>query len=416
MITEKLLTDFIADYETRYDYYEAASRICHEQLEKLAIANGIRSIVTHRAKSSESLENKVREKSRKKTYRRIDKIYDDICDLAGVRLALFFPADRDSIDELINKNFNVLLEKRFPDQSTFNIPDYKKRFSGYWATHYRLNLKPSLISAENKKYVSALIEVQVASVLMLAWAEVEHDLIYKPSSGMISEDEYKIIDQLNGMVLEGEIALELLQKAIDIRLKVGTTSFSNQYELAAYLVPKAKEMKLRIGRVLTLYHLLKVINLDTPNSFDPYIPDMPNNRPLADQILDRLIAENPSYSDKYASILAQREKKRESDEVLREYERLLGRFLRTWVALENILERIIESRGLAVIKTRLFSPSYLHSLDIFPERIIKNINRIRLFRNKLVHSLVKPEDYIINGYLGELQELLSVLEKENHSA
>ena len=43
---------------------------------------------------------------------------------------------------------------------------------------------------------------------MHAWSEVEHDLIYKPLQGTLSKEELAILDELNGLVLAGEIALE----------------------------------------------------------------------------------------------------------------------------------------------------------------------------------------------------------------
>lgn len=48
---------------------------------------------------------------------------------------------------------------------------------------------------------------------MHAWSEVEHDLIYKPLQGTLSKEELAILDELNGLVLAGEIALERLQAA-----------------------------------------------------------------------------------------------------------------------------------------------------------------------------------------------------------
>ncbi len=41
---------------------------------------------------------------------------------------------------------------------------------------------------------------------MHAWSEVEHDLTYKPMQGTLSEEELSILDELNGLVLAGEIA------------------------------------------------------------------------------------------------------------------------------------------------------------------------------------------------------------------
>lgn len=68
------------------------------------------------------------------------------------------------------------------------------------------------LSEAEKRYAVARVEVQVASVLMHAWSEVEHDLVYKPLQGGLSTEEYAILDELNGLVMAGEIALESVIK------------------------------------------------------------------------------------------------------------------------------------------------------------------------------------------------------------
>lgn len=74
---------------------------------------------------------------------------------------------------------------------------------------------------------------------MHAWAEVEHDLVYKPLQGKLSEEEYSILDELNGLVLAGEIALERLQRAGERRVATSGRLFDNHYDLAAYLLNRA---------------------------------------------------------------------------------------------------------------------------------------------------------------------------------
>lgn len=70
-----------------------------------------------------------------------------------------------------------------------------------------MQLRDVSLSEAQKRYAEARVEIQVASVVMHAWAEVEHDLVYKPLAGELSQDEYAILDELNGLVMAGEIAL-----------------------------------------------------------------------------------------------------------------------------------------------------------------------------------------------------------------
>ena len=73
-------------------------------------------------------------------------------------------------------------------------------------------MRDEILNESQRKYGAARIEIQVASLIMHAWSEVEHDLIYKPMQGTLSEEELSILDELNGLVLAGEIALERLQQ------------------------------------------------------------------------------------------------------------------------------------------------------------------------------------------------------------
>ncbi len=168
-------------------------------------------MVTSRAKSPLRLEDKVRQRMPEKHYQTVEDIFVDIVDLAGCRVALYFPADREQVRNLV-KNLFQLVEpaKEFPTKAT---PSYEKRFSGYWATHYRVQLYERDLNDTQKRYAQARIEIQVASVLMHGWSEVEHDLVYKPLQGHLSVEEYAILDELNGLVMAGEIALERLQKS-----------------------------------------------------------------------------------------------------------------------------------------------------------------------------------------------------------
>src|SRR5437763_624492 len=231
-----LIEEFIARYRREFDYYDQTARLVAQALDSNLQAAGIRSMVTSRAKSPSRLEAKVRQRARSKTYATPEDISADIVVLAGARVALYFPGERDQVDRLVRQLF-VLLEpsKEFPASSK---PTYKKRFSGYWATHYRVQLKESSLGTAQQRYAEARVEIQVASVLMHAWSEVEHDLVYKPFEGTLSDTEYAILDELNGLVIAGEIALELLQKAGETRVAGSERQFENHYDLASHLLSR----------------------------------------------------------------------------------------------------------------------------------------------------------------------------------
>ena len=53
---------------------------------------------------------------------------------------------------------------------------------------------------------------------MHAWAEVEHDLTYKQKKGTVSYDEHESLDEINGLVLAGELSLQRLQRISELRI------------------------------------------------------------------------------------------------------------------------------------------------------------------------------------------------------
>ena len=45
------------------------------------------------------------------------ELEQDICDLSGVRVALYFPKDRDKVKDIIEEKFNLIENpKEFPDK------------------------------------------------------------------------------------------------------------------------------------------------------------------------------------------------------------------------------------------------------------------------------------------------------------
>ena len=196
------ISQFIENYKQNILHYESVGRLTEDLLSEALSAAGIRAIVTSRIKHPNRLLSKVMERNKHRAlpYQTIQEIYDDIADLIGLRVSLYFPGDRKNVDQVICDLFQVSEIRQFPIHTASYT--FHRRFPGYCATHYRVFVQNSV-----------RIEIQVASVLMHAWSEVEHDLVYKPTQGELSDEELSILDELNGLVLTGEIALERLQKA-----------------------------------------------------------------------------------------------------------------------------------------------------------------------------------------------------------
>ncbi|MEU7612335.1 RelA/SpoT domain-containing protein [Micromonospora sp. NPDC049204] len=396
-----LIEEFIARYTKEYDFYEQAGRLAAQELEATLQAAGIRSIVTHRAKSRDRLREKCLQRGRKRGgYKSVEEIFNDIVDLAGIRVALYFPAEQKQVDGIVKRLFNAFEVKEFPEGGIRPT----KRFSGYAATHYRVQLKEQELSEADKRYSLARIEIQVASVLMHAWAEVEHDLVYKPLAGALSEDELAILDQLNGLVLAGEIALERLQRAGEVRVASSGRRFANHYDLAVHLLSQVPDRLDRpvneegLGRVDLLFDLLSQLDVDTPDQLSPYLAALHDDlerRPLADQVIDALLAEDSSRYKAYQRI---REQRRSSLYGVTpepgDTAALVGNFLMSWAELERLFRGIGPSLGLK----RFMMPTgrLLRDKGLLPPDMSIDFDSLRQIRNHLVHGIepAAPEELI----------------------
>lgn len=418
---QELIQSFLEQYEKEFDLYEEVARTCESYISSLLESEGIRAMVTSRAKRLSSLRRKIWNRYPRKRYRTFEDIYQDIHDLVGVRVSLYFPGQRESVRKLIREHFIVEKEKEFPESSRRKTNGYTPRFPGYCATHFRVRMRPGTIKSEYEGFPETRIEVQVASVLMHGWAEVEHDLVYKPAIGGLSQREYAILDEINGLVLAGEIALESLQEAINARVGNVQREFTSHYELAAYLHGWATTqfgMEPQMGRADVLYHLLERTNLRTPAAIAPFLREIDlalDSRPLAEQVVDKIIEGDSERYHIYLKILKEvglRNPYSASDELTvrrSEGAAAFTEFLSLWVALEKgllsgLLASLSEEEVARLEWLRSLRNRVVHDMEIPSSESLAEASTImRSFAAKLQES-VPPE------VRAQMRELLSRLE------
>jgi putative GTP pyrophosphokinase len=94
-----------------------------------------------------------------------------ITDLIGIRIVCPFIEDLAGVEALIKKTFEVIEVERKGSQYSF------KEF-GYESTHLLIKI-PQEIMEKRGKADCAVAEIQIRTILQNAWAEVEHELVYK---------------------------------------------------------------------------------------------------------------------------------------------------------------------------------------------------------------------------------------------
>ena len=103
--------------------------------------------------------------------------YGALHDLLGMRVICLFENDLEQVGRVIESLLDVNAKESSDKRDRYEMNQF-----GYRSRHYVGQLSAQRISLpEYQKYSGMTVEIQVRSILQHAWAEVEHDLGYKPS-------------------------------------------------------------------------------------------------------------------------------------------------------------------------------------------------------------------------------------------
>jgi len=416
METNPVIDEFLAQYVREYDFYSQLAGIAETRLRSELRRHGIRAIVSSRAKDPDRLRDKLIDRSTRaedrKDYQSVADIRNDIVDLAGARIALYFPGDLDKVTKLVSEIFDITKQVDFPKPDS---QPHAKNLADYLARHFRGRLKGG--GNLQRRYSTAGLEIQVASVLMHAWSEVDHDLRYKTLQGKPPEDEIAILDELNGLVLTGEIALERLQRSIESRVGTPDAHFSNIYELQSFLSTSISGIGgVEIGRLDVLLEFLQNAEMDTPKALQPYLESIVSpsaERTAADQLIDLIIEDQP---EKYQLVLAIMRKDRERyihsgvDVFPTSTQLALGRFFEGWIKIEKKIREITKTNHFRFESSLLQRPLEQYGIDASTAR---DIMEVRDLRNEIVHGRFVPSQEVLIENTERMEQILSRLNKGN---
>ena len=128
--------------------------------------------VTSRLKERCKVEEKLKRGG--KEYQRLS----DITDVAGVRIITHFDDEVDRIGTLVEAEFDIDRNRSVDKRQLLDADRF-----GYLSLHYISGFNEQRLRlTENARYGGLWCEVQIRSILQHAWAEIEHDLGYKPGS------------------------------------------------------------------------------------------------------------------------------------------------------------------------------------------------------------------------------------------
>lgn len=264
MMADEIINKYIRELK---DKYEGLSFTIQDLLSSILKSNGIMPhSVTNRAKSPDSLKEKITRDS--KDYK--DPL-SEITDLAGVRVITYFPTDVDKIYELIKKEFMIDYKNTIDKRNTAEPTAF-----GYASLHIVAQLSQKRLKlSEYSTFKNMKCEIQVRTILQHAWAEIEHDIIYKSTEDMPFELRRRF-SYLSGILELADREFESLRidekkirKRIENEIKSNKLDIPVNYDSIMFYLKKYHGAKhINPNKITNLIKLLKAKEIKSLNALN----------------------------------------------------------------------------------------------------------------------------------------------------
>lgn len=235
-ISDDTIKRAVQRYHREYDrYLKLSARVAEICRSEIVEGNAIRAQVTARAKSPKSLEGKLRRfaANGRKSFPDVDAVFDQIRDLAAVRVATYEQRHEDQVVQLVCKRFVDVAGQRPTYERKDKNRDDPNNF--YRASHIEAYLAPADGVGTYLNVMDVPCEVQVCSMMSHVWNEIEHDLGYKPVAGELSDQERHFLVMLGQSVRMGDGTIASLFAETERRQREQGGAFADVYDFVARL-------------------------------------------------------------------------------------------------------------------------------------------------------------------------------------
>ncbi|MEK7670909.1 MAG: RelA/SpoT domain-containing protein, partial [Bacteroidota bacterium] len=113
------------------------------------------------------------------------KPFQEIQDILGARIVVFYKCDIEPVSKIIEKAFNPVEKQQL-------IPEDENEF-GYEGLHYVLFIPPHIGGQYRGVFnIPTFFELQIKTLYQHAWAQAEHGLGYKPGVQLDRDTKRKL--------------------------------------------------------------------------------------------------------------------------------------------------------------------------------------------------------------------------------
>ena len=176
-------------------------------------------ILEKRTKTLESLNDKINRKE-------VKDIQNDLTDITGIRIILYYQDDVDKIIDVIKSNFDVDNKNSINKAELYNSNEF-----GYLSTHYVVSLDNKRKELPEWKTFNELkAEIQIRTVLQHSWASISHELTYKKSYEIPKELQRKLFRLAGLFELADEQFLKIRDEHTILKKSIEKISKTSEIE------------------------------------------------------------------------------------------------------------------------------------------------------------------------------------------
>jgi len=163
------LRENVRKYQLLFPQYSRLGEYTQNSLRQLLDEQGISiNTLDYRVKKIDSFLQKIDRKS-------YVNPFEEMTDICGLRIVCFFQTDVKKIQEIIEREFHVV-------ETVDKSANQRDQF-GYRSKHYIVQIKEEWANTPHYRGLDNLtFEIQIRTIFMHAWAEIEHKLAYKKES------------------------------------------------------------------------------------------------------------------------------------------------------------------------------------------------------------------------------------------
>lgn len=184
-MSPKEKASLLAEYKRRHDaiLLELAQRVTNQLTDHLAGTPNIDRFMA-RAKTPERFLAKALKLDDTGKFK-YESPFDQIQDLVGARVVVFYKQDVEAVAELIDRYYTNIERKDL-------VPESESEF-GYFGKHYVLQMPEDVIrDGDKREDIPTFFELQIKTLFQHAWSEASHDLAYKPEKPLTSSQKRKV--------------------------------------------------------------------------------------------------------------------------------------------------------------------------------------------------------------------------------